>query len=625
MIYYGLEYQHRYDMDQVYGGFELLFQYQRSFDASNLARGLFGTNVLNFAGSAVAAPATNALLADNFGLSRDFVGSIALKPVIQSFNLGFDWFIGLDEWARGLYLQIDLNFEAQKRELQSNCSCVTSTTYGNVAFPAGYMSVSTSPVAPITDIPTALGLQGTFGDKKTAGTFGRFDFCDRTESGIAGLSANLGYDFVRCDNYFLGVFFRVVAPTGSKVHPEYVFSPIVGNGKGWEVGAGISSRWEMWNNNDCQKLTAMLDGYVVSILKHNSLRTFDLATTNTACRVNYICNTNSCNTSCNNSCNTGCSVDSCNTGCSVSSCNTGCSVDSCNTGCSVSSCNTTNGCNISPCSTSCNNECAASASGCNYCAAANSLSRYSLLKQFNVAGDVYTYAGNLITAADYTTRSVDVRTPCKGDATVRIVYTHGGFDFGFGYNVFGMTREKISAVGAASSCLFTTTATAFGLKGCQCVGYDLYPYNTDTDLITGAPTVLALESTASNATAYQNGCGTCGTIDNSTPITVTGGTYATACTSNGGVIYPVDTPIAGLTPAVYSDPVVVLSGTVNDLDLCSGTAPRQYSSKGFISLDYTWEDCDWAPFIGFIAEVEGGARNLDLAQWGVVIRGGVSY
>ncbi len=600
-------------MDQVYGGFELLFQYQRSFDASNLARGLFGTNVLNFAGSAVVGAATNALLADNFGLSSNFVGSIALKPVIQSFNLGFDWFIGLDEWARGLYLQIDGNFEAQKRELQSNCSYITSTTYGNIPFPAGYMSsTSTAPISPITDIPTALGLQGTFGDKKTAGTFGRFDFCDRTESGFAGLSVNLGYDFVRCDNYFLGAFFRVVAPTGSKVHPEYVFNPIVGNGQGWEVGAGISSRWEMWNNNDCQKLTAMLDGYVVSILKHRSLRTFDLASTNTAFQVNYLCNNSE-----NNNCNAGCSVASCNTGCSVASCNTGCSVASCNAGSSVDSCNATNGCNISPCSTGCN-------TGCNSCAAANSLSRYSLLKQFNLVGGVYTYASNLITAADYTTRSVDVRTPVKGDATVRIVYTHGGFDFGFGYNVFGMSREKISAVGAASSCLFTSTTTAYGLKGCQCAGYDVYStsFIGTTTVINALTSVSPLNSTASNATAYQNGCGTCGTMDNPAVITsVPANTFYTSCTTTATA----GTLVSSLTPASASDPVVLLSGTVNDLDLCSGTAPRQYSSKGFISLDYTWEDNDWAPFLGFIAEVEGGSRNLDLAQWGVVIRGGVSY
>jgi hypothetical protein len=626
-------------MDQVYGGFQLAFEYQRSFNGANLARGMFGSNVLNFAGSAVAAPAANALLADNFGLSRNFQGSIVLKPVIQSFNLHFDWFVGLDEWVKGLYLQFDMNFEAQKRELQSDCSCNTTTTFGNVAFPAGYMNATTSTVAPIADIQTALGLQGVFGDKKTGTTFGRFDFCDRTESGLAGLSMNLGYDFIRCDSYFLGAFFRVVAPTGSKVKPCYVFDAIVGNGKGWEVGAGISSRWELWNNNDCQKLTAMLDGYVVSVLKHNSLRTFDLASTNTALAANYLCNT-SCNNSCNNSCNTSCAANSCAVNsCAATSCNT-----SCNTGCSVDSCGTS--CNISACSTGCNSSTDCN-SGCNNCNAANCLTRYSLLKQFNVVGGVYTYAGNLITAADFTTRSVDVRTAVKGDATVRLVYTHGGFDFGFGYNVFGMSREKISAVGSASSCLFTATATAFGVKGCECVAYNQYAVDNATSCtpivgtvgVRPAFTSFPLISTASNSSAYNNGCGNgCGDVDN--PVTVTTfptvTTFNVACTSNsnnaaivGGACTTgpsgLSLPANGFIGATNSTTPVVLSGTANDLDLCSGTAPRQFTNKGFVSLDYTWVDNDWAPYLGFIAEVEGGTRNLDVAQWGVVIRGGVSY
>ncbi len=608
VIYYGQEYAHRYDMDQVYGGFMLAFEYQRSFNGKDLARGMFGSNVLNFAGSQVANAPANSILADNFGLSQNFQGSIALNPVIQDFNLHFDWFIGLDEWAKGLYLQIDFNFDHQKRELQTDCGCVTTTTFGNIPFPAGYMNATTSTVAPITDIKTALGLQETFGDKKAASTYGRFDFCDRTESGIAGLSVNLGYDFVRCDSYFLGAFFRVVAPTGSKFKPCYVFDAGIGNGKGWEVGAGISSRLELWNNNDCQKLTAMLDGYVTSVLKHNVQRTFDLASTNTALRVDYT----NCNTGCNNSCN----IASCNTGCSVANCSTGCE-DSC----VISACGDSCG------NTSCN-------TGCNNCNAANCLTRYELLKQFNVSGSTYTYAGNLITAADFTTRSVDVRTPVKGDATLRLVYTHGGFDFGFGYNVFGMSREKISAVGSNSTCLFTATGVAYGVKGCQGVAYNSYAITTSVVNNPLTVTSVPLINTASNASAYNNGCGNgCGSVDNPVIIPSTGTAFKVTynSNSNNAAIIPGASTIAltaagaGFIAPQESVPPVVLTGNVNELDLCSGTAPRQFSNKGFITLDYTWVDNDWAPFLGFIAEVEGGSRNLDVAQWGVVIRGGVSY
>jgi len=67
---------------------------------------MFGSTVLNFAGSAVTAPVANSLLADNFGLPTNFVGSIALKPVISDFNLHFDWFFGFDKWAQAFICKL---------------------------------------------------------------------------------------------------------------------------------------------------------------------------------------------------------------------------------------------------------------------------------------------------------------------------------------------------------------------------------------------------------------------------------------------------------------------------------------------------------------------------------------
>jgi len=62
------------------------------------------------------------------------------------------------------------------------------------AIPCRLHGATTSPVYPILDLQTALGLQGTFGDKNSATQYGRFDFGKRTKSGLAGLSINLGYD-----------------------------------------------------------------------------------------------------------------------------------------------------------------------------------------------------------------------------------------------------------------------------------------------------------------------------------------------------------------------------------------------------------------------------------------------
>ena len=134
----------------------LAFEYQRSFSSQKLAQCMFNTNSLVFQGSQVANRSSNALLADYFGLSQQFSGSISLNPVIQNFNLHFVGFVGFDEWVHGLWLKFDMTFSHQKRSLVNSCNacCNTVITTSNPNFPAGYMTAA--PVVPLQSIQTAL-------------------------------------------------------------------------------------------------------------------------------------------------------------------------------------------------------------------------------------------------------------------------------------------------------------------------------------------------------------------------------------------------------------------------------------------------------------------------------------
>jgi hypothetical protein len=91
---------------------------------------------------------------------------------------------------------------------------------------------------------------------------------------------------------------------------------------------------------------------------------------------------------------------------------------------------------------------------------------------------------------------------------------------------------------------------------------------------------------------------------------------------------------------------------VEDLDLAAGRQ-RGISNKLFTHINYTWADhCGWTPFIGVGGEVEWGRRDHSIAkvactthgcaqqhltckencchdfalsQWGVWLKGGVSF
>ena len=57
-----------------------------------------------FQGSQVANRRADALIADYFGLSTDFQGSICFKPRIDNFIVDLNVYFGLDHWLSGLYI-----------------------------------------------------------------------------------------------------------------------------------------------------------------------------------------------------------------------------------------------------------------------------------------------------------------------------------------------------------------------------------------------------------------------------------------------------------------------------------------------------------------------------------------
>lgn len=265
------------------------------------------------------------------------------------------------------------------------------------------------------------------------------------------------------------------------------------------------------------------------------------------------------------------------------------------------------------------------------------MSRYMLLKELvSTTSTVgFAYDGTLINAINWTTRCVDVKIPVKGDATLRFVYKRGCFDFGLGYNFYGQSHEKIGCNLDKFPCNNTFANKHYGKKGCN--GTDYFTYLNTAGAFTFEET-LALNATSSNAAI--SGATPCGTTDNPVDASVnpaiSGGIVAVDYTApfltNGlgveadsleGLITDVNVIDQAIIPhAFLSVPAVEVTSA--DLDKKSAESPKQISSKGFATMNYTWTDCDWTPYLGLGAEVEGGSHET-LKQWGVWIKGGISF
>ena len=535
VLLFGAPWMHQPNLGCCYGGLQGALEYQQTFNSCALAQCLLGKSTLTFKGSQVADRTSQDIVADYFGLPTTFDGSLTLAPYIWQINLHGVAYCGFDRWAPGLYAKLDVTFSHQWRTLGAQ-QCMISTQTG--IFPAGYMGAQEALAAP--DLCTALDGNFLFGDMQTPWEFGKFCFGNRSRTGVAGVSLNIGYDFLLHPSYYFGGFFRVTAPTGTRVHQQYFFDALVGNGHHWEVGAGMSGGWELLNYNKCHELRMLLDGYVTTLLSNHQLRSFDLISNGTG-------------------------------------------------------------------SSSC-------------------LSRYTLLKQLTGSTGAYEYEGSLIPAINFTTRKVTSEVAIKGDATLRLIYTHNDrFAFTCGYNIYGNTQEKISCVQDACN-----LSGIFARKGCQGTDYLSYTLSNTTVgpiTITSGPVTIGLNSSVSGATAYNCNTG----IDN--PVAVPGGPAQTAHllvtwnSNNNNESLVVGQNIATaagtlVTPFTSQDPVIV---TDRDLNLCSARAPRQLTHKGFVMFDCLW-DRNWLhPYLGVGAEVEGNSGSCEVNQWGIFIKGGLSY
>lgn len=266
------EFIHQFDVGGYYLTTGQVVGYSHSLHAERIAHLLFGGSVLHFVGSQVPDRPRCALLADNFGLSTHFRGSLHIHPTIENIFFDNQFFIGLDPWLCGLYARFHLPLVHTRWSLRLR-QTIESTKRECTEFPACYMSENAAPSS--CDILQALSGTFTFGDMQTPWNYGRFACGTLTKTGLADIDLILGYDFWQWDTYHLGVYLQAVAPTGNKFHARHVFEPLVGNAHHWELGVGVSGHLVMWERDADQSFAVWLEGNVTHLFKNRQMRSFD--------------------------------------------------------------------------------------------------------------------------------------------------------------------------------------------------------------------------------------------------------------------------------------------------------------------------------------------------------------
>ncbi len=527
----------RSDVDNVYAVFSVIPGYSRSFKPENLSRLLFcqalendccqtRISAVQIQGSAIVGGVQNALLADYFGLPPDYNSYMILQPRIENFLVDINFYLG---FARDFYFRIHAPAVHTKWNL--NYCEITSPapfTTGHANYPGGYFNGKFSDGLP--NIVPRSNLVGTFdgfiSQRETPLIEGvifqplehaRLSSEILSQDGLSEIQAALGWNFLNEEDYHVGINIRGSAPTGTRPQACWLFEPIIGNGKHWELGGGFTAHWRAWQSPDeLDDFCIYLDGNFTHLFKSRQCRTFDLQ-----CKP---------------------------------------------------------------------------------------LSRYMLAERmispsenlFNANGDAPSYQFDNVFApvANLTTLLVDVSSAVQADVALKFSYSHHGFQFDAGYNLWYRSCEKIVPRLDCNQC----EATTWALKG------DAFVYGFT--LGQGSPQVaIPLSASEHDATIF---CG------NNNPLRTVSNNFFWQ--RNPGVDNPELAYTTGDIPlstyittwwTVYSsfNPIVFSTADTTHLDIAAAQS-RGVSHKLFTAVGYTWpEHACWTPFMGVSVEVEFGQHG----------------
>lgn len=276
---------HLCDTDCVNGSFSITPEYGQTFNSKQLGEYFFfnGTNTMRFgpvvnpAVIPTTATAGVDVFARNFFLNDNFDGIVTANPRSKNFIADINFYLGLDEWVNGLYFRVDIPINWTSWDMMLTQEATTSGD--NIAInKLGNTVVGGSP-APRNNIEQ--GWQGsilapsTFPYVKQEMLFARIDG-KKSKTSVADITFILGYDVLCNECAHLGFNFQVIAPTGTRPDAQFVFEPIVGNGRHVEVGGGLSGSFEIWNNGCDQSFSIFGEGAIFHMFSAKQKRTFDL-------------------------------------------------------------------------------------------------------------------------------------------------------------------------------------------------------------------------------------------------------------------------------------------------------------------------------------------------------------
>ncbi len=286
----------KYWHDSWYGSFSTTAEYDQSFDSKRITNLLFGPDLINdnhikVSGSRTLNRSAHDWLADYFYLPTDYESTVSFKPSIKQFLLDLNLYLSFNDWYPGLYLAfyaplVHTRWKLNIEEEIINCGVNNADAgyYSAQSVQRGALQQSFSNYISGVNTPDFVQLQNaqdplsnTISVVAAPLRAGIMSTKGKTKTRLADFRGEVGWNFLWCDDYHLGTYITMAAPTGNRVNGKYLFEPIAGDGHHFEIGGGITAHWLAISNEDeSLQLRVYGNAMIVHLCGTRQHRTFDL-------------------------------------------------------------------------------------------------------------------------------------------------------------------------------------------------------------------------------------------------------------------------------------------------------------------------------------------------------------
>lgn len=182
---------------------------------------------------------------DSVFLRSGLIGSVTAKPIVENYIVDIDLWYDLSRWHKHLWSRIEAPIVYMKTNMRM-CSSGRGTQ--NDQYPLGLFSLDKTIVdaygdeicgascVPYSAIVCALEGNSGWGAVEPLKA-GKFSTQPLIKWGVPSVHFDLGYDMYDTIPWYCAGSLHVVFPTGNRPKGTYVFEPILGANKSWQLGA----------------------------------------------------------------------------------------------------------------------------------------------------------------------------------------------------------------------------------------------------------------------------------------------------------------------------------------------------------------------------------------------------